>query len=129
MNTPPSILADIVFQAAVAVGHHAKSSPKSALYEGVMRVLGRSKESYQAWTDVQNLYSWFYRLHVLSLNHKDFHCDGPPWQMWLTNQGRAEMVMNLLFVYEHIVTELSGDRVELPSFVTPRNDDQTVVHS
>ena len=126
MSTSPSVLAEIMWQAALAVGHHAKSSPKSAIYEGCIKVLG--KPSYDAFTTAINIYGGFYQVHVISLNAKDFDCAGPSWQMWLSKDGRNHMANTLLFCYEYIITEMSGDRVEIPPIVTRCNANQTAVH-
>ena len=105
-------LADVMFQAAVAVGHHAKNSPTSAIREGVIRVLGENhSEAYATYTEGRRLYGLLMGVNPSNVNAKDFHCTGPSWQMWLSNQGRAEMVMTLLFCYEYLVQEMLGDRV------------------
>ena len=129
MALKASIHAEIMFQAAVAVGHHACSKPSRTIREATERVLGKdSPELDEHFRACINLYGLLLGVHPWQLNAKDFHCTGPSWQMWLSNQGRSEMVMTFLFVYEYIVQEMLGDRVELPSIITPRNDDQTVVH-
>jgi hypothetical protein len=122
-----SIVAEIMFQAAVAVGHHAKSTPLSAIRDACIRVCGGTNESsYHAYIAAIKMYKYCMN------NNNDpwlFELDGPSWQMWLSRTGRDQMVTALLFVYEYIVTEMSGDRVEIPSIVTPCNTNQTDVHS
>ena len=129
MALKATIHAEIMFQAAVAVGHHACSKPSRAIREGAERVMGKEHPELQArFQECVNLYGLLLGVHPWQLNAKDFHCTGPSWQMWLSNQGRSEMVMTFLFMYEYIVQEMLGDRVTIPEHVTPRNDDQTVVH-
>lgn len=114
MALKATIHAEIMFQAAVAVGHHACSSPRKAIREGVIRVLGEHHEmAYDAFQDCQRTYSAVMGVHISALTAKDFHCTGPSWQMWLSNEGRSEMVMTFLFVYEYIVQEMLGDRVTI----------------
>jgi hypothetical protein len=119
-------LAEVMFQAAVAVGHHACSNPLAAIREGVRRTMDvDSPEAAETFSDARKLYAMLYGY---SWSHKYFDTEGPSWQMWLSKDGRAHTVSVLLFAYEYAVTELFGDRVTIPDYVTRCNTNQTAVH-
>ena len=107
-----SILAEIMWQAAVAVGHHAKSTPCAAIREGVLRTLGEHHaEAYQYFREGNHVY-----MALMGRDTRDasvFTTRGPSWAKWLDEYGRKEMTTALLFVYEYIVQEMLGDRVTI----------------